>query len=145
MRGLLLGYLLNALEPEERQRVEDRIERDANLERELELFAESLQPLQAAEGPIPLPAGLADRTCHLVAEHAAGRRGASAAAVGRSALPAERMPRSISQTAWSRGRPTRATSAAPAKQSNQLGFRRRGTGRRRMPSGPSASRENSVQ
>ncbi len=90
MRGLLLGYLLNALEPEERQRVEDRIERDANLERELELFAESLQPLQAAEGPIPLPAGLADRTCHLVAEHAAGRRGASVAAVGRSALPAER-------------------------------------------------------
>lgn len=73
MRDQLIGYLLDALEPHERQQLEERLEQDPDLQRELELFSECVEPLHAADGPIPLPAGLADRTCRMVLEHDARR------------------------------------------------------------------------
>ncbi len=83
MRDQLIGYLLDALEPHERQQLEERLEQDPDLQRELELFSESVEPLYVADGPIPLPAGLADRTCRMVLEHEAREEGA-----GRHARPA---------------------------------------------------------
>ena len=85
MRERLLGYLLDALEPEERQEVEDALERDPNLQHELELLSDSLEPLRAAEGDVEPPTCLAERTCKWVIQRAAAL---SRAAVG-SAEPVD--------------------------------------------------------
>ena len=66
MRERLLGYLLDALEPEERQEVEDALQHDPKLQHELELLSDSLEPLRAAEGDIEPPTLLAERTCKWV-------------------------------------------------------------------------------
>ena len=60
MRERLLGYLLDALEPEERQAVEDALARDPKLQRELEVLADSLEPLEASGDDVEPPEGLGD-------------------------------------------------------------------------------------
>ena len=45
MRDLLLGYLLNALEPDEKRELERCLSSDPELRRDLELLRRSLEPL----------------------------------------------------------------------------------------------------
>ena len=67
MREDLLGYLLGAMEPDERREIESRLAADADLRAELSL----LQTLLVESGdPTHLldpPAGLARRTCEFIA------------------------------------------------------------------------------
>lgn len=73
MREQLLGYLLDALESNEREAVEQRLAEDPQLRRELELVYRSLEPLRADKGHYEAPPGLALRTCELVARAATQR------------------------------------------------------------------------
>lgn len=76
MREQLLGYLLGALEPHEHAEVAAKVAADAELRRELELLAKSLEPL-ADEHHEP-PPGLAQKACQYVAD----RRGPGAGQFG---------------------------------------------------------------
>ncbi len=60
----LLGYLLDALDVEERQQIERALRHDLELRRRLERLREQLPPRE----PVPCepPAGLAEQTCDLV-------------------------------------------------------------------------------
>jgi hypothetical protein len=71
MRDQLIGYLLDALEPQEHELVEAQLERDPNLQRELEVLAWGLRPLSVDKSPLAPPPGLAARTCEYVAHHGA--------------------------------------------------------------------------
>jgi len=66
MRDLLLGYLLDALEPEEKRELERRLSTDPELRRDLELLRRSLEPLDGSSSLIDPPAGLAGRTCEWI-------------------------------------------------------------------------------
>ncbi|MGD9721033.1 MAG: hypothetical protein AB7O59_03145 [Pirellulales bacterium] len=68
MRDQLIGYLLDALEPGEREQVQAHLERDPQLQRELDLLSYSLLPLAADRNHYEPPLGLADRTCQIVFE-----------------------------------------------------------------------------
>lgn len=81
MRDDLLGYLLDALEPEERVEVEARLRQDASLQRDLETLRKSLVPLAVAAGDYDPPDGLAEATCQRVAEQSAAVTLAPKAAV----------------------------------------------------------------
>jgi hypothetical protein len=70
MREQLIGYLIGALEPAEQALVDDRLARDAELQRELELLRRGLHVLEADQGHFEPPAGLADRTCQHVSREA---------------------------------------------------------------------------
>jgi len=67
MRDLLLGYLLDALEPDEKRELERRLSTDPELRRDLELLRRSLEPLDGTSSLIDPPAGLARRTCDWIA------------------------------------------------------------------------------
>lgn len=67
MRDLLLGYLLDALEPEEKRELERRLSIEPELRRDLELLRRSLEPLDGSSSLIDPPAGLARRTCDWIA------------------------------------------------------------------------------
>lgn len=84
-REQLLGYLLGALEPEERAEVERTLETNSRLREELAEIRASLQKLGLDDPPEPIepPAGLVERTCEFVA---------SAADQPNVALPPERAP-----------------------------------------------------
>jgi prepilin-type processing-associated H-X9-DG protein len=62
----LIGYLLNAIEPDEQQAVEQHLQRDESLRRDLELLRRSLQPLAGDVGHHEVPPGLAHRCCQYV-------------------------------------------------------------------------------
>jgi len=62
----LLGYLLGALEASEQESVENELDQNPKLMRDLTLLRESLQPLWLAEPDYDPPAGLAERTCRLI-------------------------------------------------------------------------------
>lgn len=68
MRDLLLGYLLNALEPDEKRELERRLSIDPELRRDLELLRRSLEPLNGSTSAFDPPAGLAKRTCDFIAD-----------------------------------------------------------------------------
>jgi hypothetical protein len=78
----LLGYLLDALEPAEREAVEARIEREPRLQQQLVVLRQSLRLLEDVPSFEP-PAGLAARTCAAVLQ-------ASETAPAREILPRER-------------------------------------------------------
>jgi hypothetical protein len=61
----LLGYVLDALEPDERQALEARIERDPRLANQVALIRRAMAILDDGDSCEP-PAGLAARTCALV-------------------------------------------------------------------------------
>ena len=69
MREQLLGYLMGALDEVEHSQVEELVKKNRQCQRELELLHESLEPLRAGEGECLPPAGLAARTCRMVAQH----------------------------------------------------------------------------
>lgn len=63
----LLGHLLGALDDDEHQRVEARLERDEEGCREWIRWRQRLAPLEAVRPDFEPPAGLAQRTCRFVA------------------------------------------------------------------------------
>jgi hypothetical protein len=67
MREHLLGYLLGALDASQQREVEQALENDPQLRRELELLDGALEPLRADRGLHEPPVGLADRTLDAVA------------------------------------------------------------------------------
>lgn len=67
MREHLLGYLLGAIEDDERRQVEQAIECDPQLQQELKQLEARLDVVDAAAEVHDPPAGLAERTCRLVA------------------------------------------------------------------------------
>jgi len=69
MRQELLGYLMDALDDEDRRRVEKSLQSDPTLQHELDTLRTSLEPLEAYRSGFDPPDGLADVTCQLVAEH----------------------------------------------------------------------------
>ncbi|HEV3006020.1 MAG TPA: hypothetical protein VGX78_16245 [Pirellulales bacterium] len=62
----LIGYLLEALDVDERHRLAERLEFDREARRQLESLRPLLHPLEACRTEIDAPAGLAVRTCVLV-------------------------------------------------------------------------------
>jgi hypothetical protein len=66
MRENLLGYLLNAVEPEERVAVEQNLAQDARLREDLDLLRTSLAPLGGEPAHHEPPKGLAQRCCEFV-------------------------------------------------------------------------------
>jgi hypothetical protein len=73
MREELVGYLLDALDADERATLEQRLRQDTKLQHELELLHESLEPLRADEGSFDPPQGLAARTCAFVVRQTVDR------------------------------------------------------------------------
>ncbi len=55
MREHLIGYLLNAVEPEERAMVEEQLKHDEALRREMELLRSGLHPLACDASRHPAP------------------------------------------------------------------------------------------
>lgn len=74
MREELVGYLLDALSADERATLEQRLRQDSQLQHQLELLHESLEPLRADEGNFDPPQGLAARTCAFVVRQSLERR-----------------------------------------------------------------------
>ena len=70
MREDLLGYLLNALDESERQRVFEALQKDPHLRQELEQLRRDLRPLDATNRDYRPSAGLAELTCDLVEGYA---------------------------------------------------------------------------
>jgi hypothetical protein len=87
MREALVGYLLDALDADERAKLEHRLRQDPQLQHELELLYESLEPLRADEGNHAPPPGLAARTCALVARHSLDEREGTSSAIGAALDP----------------------------------------------------------
>ncbi|QGJ71582.1 Hypothetical protein PBC10988_32890 [Planctomycetales bacterium 10988] len=63
MRELLIGYLLEILEPEEYAYVEEQLQREPSWREALEQIRSELDCLQADPAPLDPPQGLAERTC----------------------------------------------------------------------------------
>jgi len=63
----LLGHLLGALDPAEEEQVAARLRTDPELRREFARVREWLEPLEAGRYDFDPPAGLAERTCRVVA------------------------------------------------------------------------------
>ncbi len=68
----LLGYLLDALEDDERQQLHNQLARDPKLRQQLESLQAMLGPMEHSREPVEPPPGLAQRTCHHVALHTSG-------------------------------------------------------------------------
>jgi hypothetical protein len=66
MRQHLIGYLLDAVDTDERENIAQQLERDEGLRRELDLLKTSLHPLSADQGHHEPPHGLARRCCDFV-------------------------------------------------------------------------------
>ena len=68
MRDQLIGHLLGALEPKDRQALESELENDADLRRELEVLRQGVDWLECDGQHCEPPEGLYQRTCTLVAQ-----------------------------------------------------------------------------
>lgn len=68
----LLGYLLDALEDDERQQLQQELANDPQLRQQLQTIRAALQPLESTREPVEPPPGLARRTCRYVAAEASG-------------------------------------------------------------------------
>jgi type II secretory pathway pseudopilin PulG len=66
MREQLLGYVLGALEESEQESLENDLDQNPKLMRDLALVRESLNPLWVVQPEYDPPPGLARRTCELV-------------------------------------------------------------------------------
>lgn len=70
MREDLLGYLLNALDDDERQSVFEALQKDPQLRQELDALRRQLRPLDASNAEFEPPPELAELTCDLVEGYA---------------------------------------------------------------------------
>jgi hypothetical protein len=68
MREDLLGYLLNALDDQQRERVEEALRKDPELQRQLEALKDELDSIDSNIPEFEPPIDLADRTCDLIDE-----------------------------------------------------------------------------
>ncbi len=68
----LLGYLLDALEDDERQQLQQELANDPHLRKQLATLRAALQPMEPTREPVDPPPGLAQRTCRFVTAQAAG-------------------------------------------------------------------------
>jgi len=66
MRDDLVGYLLDALEPDEKVAIEAQLSRDPALQQDLEMLRRKLQLFEVDRAHYLPPAGLAERTCEFV-------------------------------------------------------------------------------
>ena len=69
-REQLLGFLLDALDDVERDKFEQHLSHDPQLQRELESLQSTLEPLSESYAEFEPPPTLAERTCALVTGHA---------------------------------------------------------------------------
>ncbi len=69
MHSQLLGHLLGALDDDEQQSVDARLEHDEEWCRQLARWRQRLAPLEALRPDFEPPPGLAERTCRYVAAH----------------------------------------------------------------------------
>jgi prepilin-type processing-associated H-X9-DG protein len=69
MNDNLVGYLLNALEPDAQREVEAALKDNPETQQRLETLRQALEPLAADRAEIEPPAGLVVRTLGRVAEH----------------------------------------------------------------------------
>jgi hypothetical protein len=67
----LLGYLLDALEDDERRQIREDLSRDPQLRQQLETLRAMLGSMEPTREPVEPPPGLARRTCRFVAARAA--------------------------------------------------------------------------
>jgi hypothetical protein len=102
MREDLLGYLLNALDDAERQRVFEALQKDPQLRQELESLRHQLRRLDATNVDFEPPAALAELTCDLVEGYAEERP---------LAAPAKRQTRSVG---WARVRSAACETCFPS-------------------------------
>ena len=102
MREDLLGYLLNALDDAERQRVFEALQKDPQLRQELEDLRRQLRPLDATNADFDPPAALAELTCDLVEGYAEEHP---------LAVPAQRQKRSVG---WARVRSAACETCSPS-------------------------------
>lgn len=70
MRDELIGYLLDAIEPDERAAIEQKLADSPELRSELALLSRALEPLEAGSEPYAPSPRLAQRTCEFVAHQA---------------------------------------------------------------------------
>ena len=68
MRDDLLGFVLGALDASEHEKIQRRLEQDAQLQQQLKHVQRGLELLQWDRQQIAPPAGLATRTCQLIRE-----------------------------------------------------------------------------
>ena len=73
MREQLLGYLLGALDGPEHDQVKRELQRDPQLQRELQRLEDELAPLESQRWQPDPPAGLVERTCQLVSQFRRGQ------------------------------------------------------------------------
>ena len=66
MRDDLIGYVLGALDPDEHDRIRNRVEQDQDFRRQLERLERCLRPLAGLRSEIDPPQGLAESTCRAV-------------------------------------------------------------------------------
>jgi hypothetical protein len=66
MREHLVGYLLNAVEPDEHKLVEEKLASDDSLRQDMKVLEWSLHPLSVDHGHHEPPQGLAQRCCQFV-------------------------------------------------------------------------------
>ena len=66
MREQLIGYLLKAVEPEEHRQVEEQLQQDESLRRDMTVLKRSLHPLAADQNHHQPPPNLAERCCQYV-------------------------------------------------------------------------------
>src|SRR4051812_29315043 len=74
MDNNLIGYILNALDPEARRQVEELLAASPEARARVELLRQALEPLAADRDPGGPPPGLAERTLRFIAEAATRNR-----------------------------------------------------------------------
>jgi prepilin-type processing-associated H-X9-DG protein len=73
MREKLLGYLLGALDGPEQEEVRRELDRDPQLQRDLQRLEANLAPLEHQRWQYDPPEGLAEETCQLVTQYRQGK------------------------------------------------------------------------
>lgn len=86
MRDQLIGYLLDALEPDERSQVEEQLSRDPELRQDLHVLSRAFEPLAVDRNHYEAPPGLVDRTFQYIAAQTETRVAAPAFARGRFSM-----------------------------------------------------------
>jgi hypothetical protein len=98
----LLGYSLDAIDDAERQRIEDALRNDPQLQRQLEDLSEELELLDNAPRDFEPPSGLARRTCDFVGAYKEAQLVAPASASRWSGRRGRVSPeRGVSARSWS--------------------------------------------
>ncbi len=95
MEDQLVGYLLNALEPDEKRQVETFLRQHPSGAQKLELLRQALRPLDDERSGAEPPPGLADRTIAFVTEHPYTQ-------LPRAPRPTARTPATVAFAFWRR-------------------------------------------